>query len=113
MSLPTKLLLIYTFLLNIILFFAMGYDKYCAKKQKWRLPEAYLFILALLGGSIGGLIVMKVFHHKTKKWYFYIIFVLAFCFQVALWILFFWKLKMWFLLPDATNFHAIIYAKIC
>ena len=84
MSLPSKILLLYTLVINIVLFGTMGYDKYCAKKEKWRIPEAYLFIMALLGGSIGGFIAMKVFHHKTKKIYFYIIFALALCFQIAL-----------------------------
>ncbi len=92
MSLYVKILLIYTLIINILLFFTMGFDKHCAVKGKWRVPESTLFILALLGGSIGGFISMKVFHHKTKKWYFYVIFIL-----------FFSQSKTFFLLPKATN----------
>ena len=103
MSLTIKILLIYTLIINILLFFTMGFDKHCAVKGKWRVPESTLFILALLGGSIGGFISMKVFHHKTKKWYFYVIFILALFFQIALLILFFPQSKTFFLLPKATN----------
>lgn len=67
MSLYIKILLLYTLIINIALFFTMGFDKHCAVKEKRRIPEATLFIMALLGGSIGGFLSMKLFHHKTKK----------------------------------------------
>ena len=47
-----------------------GADKRRARKGKWRVPEKTLFLLPLLGGSIGALLGMRVFHHKTKHWYF-------------------------------------------
>lgn len=105
MTLYTKILLIYTLIINIVLFCAMGFDKHSAKKQQWRIPEATLFILALLGGSIGGFIAMKVFHHKTRKWYFYVIFILALFFQIILWIFLFSQSRTFLLLPGATNDH--------
>jgi uncharacterized membrane protein YsdA (DUF1294 family) len=44
-----------------------GYDKNAARKSKNRIPERNLFILTLLGGTIGGLVAMKTFNHKTRK----------------------------------------------
>ena len=52
--------------MNIIAFFLMGIDKYKAKKHKWRIPEATLFISSIAGGSIGALLGMYTFRHKTK-----------------------------------------------
>lgn len=48
----------------------MGIDKSRAKRQKWRISEKTLFASALLGGSIGAILGMRMFHHKTKHWYF-------------------------------------------
>lgn len=48
----------------------MGIDKSRAKKRLWRIPESTLFVVAIIGGSIGSIIGMKKFHHKTKHWYF-------------------------------------------
>ena len=56
--------------MSVILFVAMGLDKWKAQKNRWRLSEKLLFTLALIGGATGGWIGMKVFHHKTKHWYF-------------------------------------------
>ena len=56
----------YVFLINLALFAVMGIDKYKARNGLWRIPEKTLFGLALLGGSIGGILGMKVFRHKTK-----------------------------------------------
>ena len=61
---------IYLLVINLFGFFAMGLDKHKAKKGKWRIPEKTLFLLAILGGSLGTTIGMHVFHHKTKHWYF-------------------------------------------
>ena len=61
------MLLAYFVIINLWAFFAFGWDKRKAIKDKWRTPEKKLIQLALLGGSIGALAGMKVFHHKTKK----------------------------------------------
>ncbi|MEG2712092.1 MAG: DUF1294 domain-containing protein, partial [Clostridia bacterium] len=53
--------------MNVFGFISMGWDKLMAKKRAWRTPEASLFGIALLGGSLGSLVGMYVFHHKTKK----------------------------------------------
>lgn len=45
----------------------MGLDKHKAIKQRYRISELSFFMLAVLGGSIGILLAMMIFHHKTKK----------------------------------------------
>ena len=65
-----KYFLIYLCLINLIGCFAMFLDKQKAKRDKWRIPEKTLFLLALIGGSLGTTLGMHVFHHKTKHWYF-------------------------------------------
>ncbi len=65
-----KILGIYLLLINLISFCMMGLDKYKAKRNKWRIPEKSLFCSALLGGSLGAIISMRIFHHKTRHWYF-------------------------------------------
>ena len=63
-------LLIYLALINLTTFIIYGADKRRARQGKWRVPEKTLFLLPLLGGSVGALLGMRVFHHKTKHWYF-------------------------------------------
>ena len=53
-------------ILNVFGFIQFGVDKKRAQKGKWRISEASLFATALLGGSIGCIVGMKVFCHKTK-----------------------------------------------
>lgn len=66
------LLLFYLVTINALDFLIMLADKEKAKKRLWRIPEATLLTVAALGGSIGCLAGMKVFHHKTRKPKFYI-----------------------------------------
>ena len=61
---------IYFAAINLVTFFVYGIDKYRAKRGAWRIPEKTLFLLPILGGSIGAIAGMKFFHHKTKHWYF-------------------------------------------
>lgn len=61
---------IYLLLVNLWAFVLMGVDKRRAKKDAWRIKEKTLFLPVLLGGGVGGILGMKVFHHKTKHWYF-------------------------------------------
>ncbi|MEE0984318.1 MAG: DUF1294 domain-containing protein [Bacteroidaceae bacterium] len=51
--------------INVIAFLVYGIDKLKAKRGKWRIPEATLLLLAIIGGSIGAWLGMKVWHHKT------------------------------------------------
>ena len=55
---------------NGIAFVLMGLDKGKAKEKKWRIPEKVLFLAAALGGSIGAMLGMSFFRHKTKHWSF-------------------------------------------
>jgi uncharacterized membrane protein YsdA (DUF1294 family) len=57
----------YLLLLNIIGFALMGIDKERAKKRKWRIKEKNLFLVAFIGGSIGSILGMQFFRHKTKQ----------------------------------------------
>ena len=59
------IILIYLVIINVVTFFMYGVDKWKAKKSKWRIREATLLGLAVLGGSIGAWLGMKVWHHKT------------------------------------------------
>lgn len=52
-------------IINIVTFIIYGVDKYKAKKGKWRIPENSLIGLAIIGGSIGAYLGMRVWHHKT------------------------------------------------
>lgn len=60
------LLLIYFILVNTFSFLLMGIDKYKARKNKWRIKESTLFLSSVIGGSLGSLLGMFFFHHKTK-----------------------------------------------
>jgi uncharacterized membrane protein YsdA (DUF1294 family) len=60
-----QILCIYLLAVNLVLFAMMGIDKYKARKGLWRIPEKTLFVTAILGGSIGGILGMKLFRHKT------------------------------------------------
>ncbi len=59
-------LLIYLALINIVAFFLYGIDKWKARHDKWRITEARLIWIAIFGGSIGALLGMKTWHHKTQ-----------------------------------------------
>ncbi|MCM1414657.1 MAG: DUF1294 domain-containing protein [bacterium] len=64
------LILSYVAIVNLVSFAMMGIDKRKAKKRAFRIPEATLFVLAVIGGSLGSVIGMHLFHHKTRHWYF-------------------------------------------
>lgn len=61
-----KYILIYLAILNVIGFLMMGIDKLKAKRHEFRIPEAALFMVAAFGGSIGSILGMYTFRHKTK-----------------------------------------------
>ena len=61
----TEALLYYLIVINIVTFLVYGIDKWKAKQGSWRISEATLLILAVIGGSIGALLGMKVWRHKT------------------------------------------------
>ena len=61
----TEALLYYLIVINVVIFTVYGIDKLKAKQGSWRISEATLLILAVIGGSIGALLGMKVWRHKT------------------------------------------------
>ena len=63
-------IVLYLTIVNLAGFFIMGIDKLRARKRAFRTPESTLFVIALMGGSLGTTIGMHLFHHKTRHWYF-------------------------------------------
>jgi len=64
--LTIKNILIYLLIINLAGFLSMGIDKFKAKNNFWRTKEKTLFTIAMVGGSIGTIVGMYVFRHKTK-----------------------------------------------
>ena len=60
-----KIILGYLLAINIATFFLYGIDKYKAKKGRWRISEATLLMMAVIGGCIGAWAGMRLWHHKT------------------------------------------------
>ena len=60
-----NIILGYLLAVNIATFFLYGIDKYKAKKGRWRISEATLLMMAVIGGSIGAWAGMRLWHHKT------------------------------------------------
>lgn len=79
-----KIFLIYLFLINFIAFCVMGWDKKAAIRHRQRVPEKSLFLLAILGGSLGSTIAMIFFHHKNRKPKFLFGFPVLLVFQIVL-----------------------------
>ena len=65
-DIPLDIVLQYLAVINVATFLTYGLDKWKAKRSKWRIREAALLMLAVLGGSIGAWLGMKVWHHKTQ-----------------------------------------------
>ena len=74
----------YLLIINAVGVLIMLADKRRAQKKLWRVPEATLFTIAILGGSIGVLLGMRLFRHKTRKPRFYIGIPLLLALQLAL-----------------------------
>lgn len=74
----------YLIIVNFITFILYAIDKWKAQHHKWRINENLLIILAFVGGSIGALLAMKIFHHKTKHKKFRIAVPIILFFQIVL-----------------------------
>ncbi|MBQ2346999.1 MAG: DUF1294 domain-containing protein [Clostridia bacterium] len=85
-----KIAAVYIVLINIMTFIVYGIDKAKAKQNKWRIPEKVLIIFAILCGSIGAILGMIVFHHKTRKPKFYVGVPIIIVLQIALTVLYFY-----------------------
>lgn len=77
------IIIIYLILINITGFAVNGIDKWKVRNKAGRIPEKTLFLISILGGSIGSIAGMYTFHHKTKHWYFVIGMPLILIVQVA------------------------------
>ncbi|MFH6945313.1 DUF1294 domain-containing protein [Flavobacterium sp. FlaQc-50] len=79
-----KVLLLYFLIVNSLDFLIAGYDKYLAIKNKRRIPENTLFTMALIGGSVGLLLAMILFRHKTSKISFIVKFLIIILIQALI-----------------------------
>ena len=70
-------------IMNIVAFVLMGHDKRCARQGKWRVSEKWLFLVTACFGGLGGVLGMKVFHHKTQHWYFRVFFPVLLAIQIV------------------------------
>ena len=70
--------------MNTVAFALMGHDKKCTRQGKWRVPEKTLFLVTACFGGLGGVLGMKMFHHKTQHWYFKVFFPVLLIVQIAL-----------------------------
>ena len=89
---PITFLIIYFVIMNIVGFAIMGIDKRKAIKRTFRIPEATLFMVALIGGSIGSIVGMQVFRHKTRHWYFVFGMPAILAVQIALLLSLHWRI---------------------
>ena len=80
-----NVLTVYLTVINLIAFGMYGVDKQKAIRKQWRLPEAQLLAVAALGGSVGAILGMQFFHHKTRKWKFRVGVPLILAVQLILW----------------------------
>ena len=69
--------------MNVASLALMGHDKKMARQGKWRVPEKTLFLVTACFGGLGGVLGMKVFHHKTQHWYFKVFFPVLLIIQIA------------------------------
>lgn len=76
------------FIFNILTFSLYGIDKRKAIKGQWRISERMLLAFALLGGSIGAILAMMIFHHKTKHWKFILLIPLFLLIHIFLFFMF-------------------------
>lgn len=84
----------YFIMINLFTMYTFFLDKSKAKNKQWRIKESTLLFLSIIGGSLGGILGMKIFRHKTKHWYFKYGMPAIFILQVVLGIYFiikFWK----------------------
>jgi len=84
-----KVVIIYIILINFFELYLMHADKQKAKKGLWRIPEKTLLLISILGGSLGGILGMYIFRHKTKHWKFVVGMPLILVLQITviIWIL--------------------------
>jgi len=70
--------------MNLVSFALMGIDKLRARRGAWRISEKALFLTTACFGGLGGVLGMRVFHHKTQHWYFKVFFPVLLVVQIVL-----------------------------
>ena len=83
MLIQLKLIVVYLTVMTLLGFMSMYIDKKRAREHKWRISEKTLFLIAILGGSIGTNLGMRVCRHKTKHWYFVVGMPMILVLQIA------------------------------
>lgn len=71
-------------IMGVLAFILYGEDKLKAMHQRWRIPERVLLGVGLLGGAAGALIGMNLFHHKTRRWHFWVVNLAGLAMQMSL-----------------------------
>ena len=77
-------LLVYCGAMSLVAFVAYLIDKIKARRDEWRISESMLLSLGFLGGSVGAILAMELFRHKTKHWYFRVVNIIGLIWQAAL-----------------------------
>ncbi|MQW22494.1 DUF1294 domain-containing protein [Lactococcus sp. dk322] len=85
------ILLVLLLMYNLVSFIFYAVDKSKAKRHLWRIPEKVLLFLAIVGGGFGAFLGGQICHHKTRKWYFWLAWLVG---LVIDFVLIFWILKM-------------------
>ncbi|MGM9885805.1 MAG: DUF1294 domain-containing protein [Lactococcus sp.] len=85
------ILLVLLLIYNLVSFIFYAVDKSKAKRHLWRIPEKVLLFLAIVGGGLGAFLGGQICHHKTRKWYFGLAWLVG---LVIDFVLIFWILKM-------------------
>lgn len=78
----------YLLAVNLAGFLVMAADKNRAVSGAWRIPEKAFFLISIAGGSLGTLLGMYLFHHKTKHWYFVVFIPVILILQIILALIF-------------------------
>ncbi|AYG00726.1 DUF1294 domain-containing protein [Lactococcus allomyrinae] len=69
---------------NIVVFGFYAVDKYKAIHHLWRIPEKVLLTEAIIGGGLGAILAGQICHHKTRKWYFWLAWIIGVIVDIAL-----------------------------
>ncbi len=72
--------------ISVFAFAVYGIDKLKAKKNWWRISEAFLLGIGFCGGAVGALAGMHLFRHKTRHWYFWVINLIGLAWQFAMFV---------------------------
>ena len=78
-----KIIIAYFIIINCVGIAVMGVDKSRAVHHGWRIPEKILFLVSVMGGSVGTWLAMYLFRHKTRHWYFVVGMPLILLMQIA------------------------------